>query len=417
MSRRPFTFATLALVAAFTAWAGLAELDVVSTAIGEIVPATRIKAVQHLEGGIVAEILVEEGAVVRRGQPLIRLDPVRAAAELEELTKRLTSLTLDISRLAAEAAGAGALEIPPGLERVAPEAAAAMRDMFASRHKRIEHDLRGQDNAVVQRESELTEITLRLQNNRKLLEIVASQVRISENLLGHDLTNRMAHLDFLRQQQVLRNQIEADQAALPRAEASMREARERRASMQEATVEQARRDLAVARQSFDELSERVRKFQNIQERTVLRAPVDGIIKTLAVNTEGGVISPGQTVAEIVPQGDRLIIEARLPIQDIGYVHLGQAVRVTLNIPDAALYGYLDGAVLRVSPDATVTASNQTFYKIRIETSQNRFEAGGRSYNLYPGMQVVCGILLGRRTVAEYLLSPWFRSLRFAFQER
>lgn len=418
-NERRFLLACLGLLAALALWAALAPLDVVSIARGEVAPASRVKTIQHLEGGIVSEILVEEGSVVKKGEALIRLDSVRARSEYDELQKRLTGLRVDVARLTAESGGKDQPTFPPELERAGPDLIARARETFDTRRRRFTHDARTQENLISQREADLRELTRRLADAQKTLEIVTSQVTISENLIRSDLSNRMAHLEVLRQQQLLRAQVNGDQIALPRAEAALREAHERLGSIREGFQEQARKDLAAAQQQVDELSERAVKLANTEERTVLRAPVDGIVKTLGVATEGGVIQPGQTVAEIVPVEDRLIIEAQLPIQDIGYVHPGQPVRVTLASPDASLFGALDGTVVRVSPDAVVTsgADARSFYKVRVETARNRFQVGAWEYRLYPGMQVQCAIRVGTRSVFEYLLSPWFRSLRFAFQER
>jgi adhesin transport system membrane fusion protein len=414
---RRFLITSAAVGAAFLAWAALAELDVVSMASGEVIPATRVKAVQHLEGGIVNQILVDEGTVVSRGQPLIRLDPIRAEAEVAELGKRLLNLRIDIVRMTAEAAGDAKLTLPPALEHEAPDLATAAHDLFTTHQRRIAHEIKTQNALVDQRRSELRELTLRLGNNQKYNELLSSQVSISANLLHGDLTSRMAHLELLRQQQNVRTQIDADRSSQPRVEAALNEAQERLGTVRESFLEQARRDLAAATQSLTELSQRELKFRNIQERTILRAPVDGIIKTLAVTTEGGIIQPGQTVVEIVPLDDRLVIEAQLPVQDIGYVRPGQDVRITLQTPDANAFGHIDGTVRVVSPDAIVVGGKYAFYKVRIETGQKRFEAGQRVYGLYPGMRVMCGIRIGTRTVLTYLLSPWLHALRFAFQER
>lgn len=420
-AERLFLLASAGLLAVLIAWAALAPLDVVSNAEGEVVPATRLKAVQHLEGGIIQEIMVEEGAFVRKGAPLIRLDPIRALAESDELRTRLAGLKVDAARLRAEVQGTDAVAIPPDLEAAVPDLCAQARAVFETRRKRFSHDVKTQEDLINQREDDVRELRQRVANSEKTLDIVSNEVEISANLLRSDLTSRMAHLEFLRQQQTLKAQIEGDRNAMPRAEAALREARERFGSIKEAFIEQARGELATAQQQIDELSQRAIKFANIQERTILRAPVDGIVKSLAVTTEGGVIQPGQTVAEIVPVEDRLIIEAELPIQDISYVHPGQTVRVTLVSPEAAAFGHLDGQVIRVGPDATVVsgtgAGARPFYKVRIETGQNHFTVGSWDYRLYPGMQVLCSIRVGTRSVFEYLVSPWFRSLRFAFQER
>jgi membrane fusion protein, adhesin transport system len=398
-------------------WAAWAPLDVAATAAGEVAPAGRVKAVQHLEGGIIAEITATEGERVSKGQLLFRLDSTRAQAETAEMTRRLRSLAIDIARLSAEISKSPDVVFDAEMEASAPELTAAARDLFVSRRERLAHEVRSQAQQAAQRQSEIHETQVRLRNNRRSLEIADAQVAISQNLLNKDLSNRMSHLEQLRQQQLLRALVEADEAAEPRLRAGLEEARERLAWIEGAAVEQARRDLADFRRQFDEMSQRMNTLRDVEARTMVRAPVDGILKSVQVATEGGVVQPGQVLAEIVPEADRLVIEARLPVQDIGYVQIGQAVRVSLNSTDASVFAPLDGVVDRVSPDATSTSDGRSYYKFRVVTTQSAFSGAGRRYSLYPGMQLTCSVLIGRRTVMEYLLSPWSAAMRFAFQER
>ncbi len=416
-TRRRLAVEIALTLAALLAWAAFAPLDVATSAPGEVGPASRVKAIQHLEGGIVAEILLTEGERVTKGQPLFRLDPTRAQAEVSELTRRLTSLRVDTARLTAEIANAAVPAFDEETTRTLPDVVAAALDLFNSRRERLTHEFRIQAQVVAGKTGELEEARVRMRNNRRALEIVTTQVTISENMLSKDLSNRMSHLEQLRQQQALRTLVDSDQAAIPRLEAALEEARERLAWVRGSAAEQARRELATARQQHDELSQRMQTLRNVEDRTVLRAPVDGIVKSVAVTTEGGVIQPGQTLAELVPAEDRLVIEARLPVQDIGYVHSGLPVRIVLNSGDASAYAPLNGRVERVSPDATVTNDGHSFYRVRVIPDQNAFDVSGRPYQLYPGMQVTCSVLIGRRTVLEYLLSPWTNAMRFAFQER
>jgi adhesin transport system membrane fusion protein len=398
-------------------WACTAPLDVVSNAVGEILPMTKVKAVQHLEGGIVAEIAVAEGQTVERDQPLVLLDPVRASSELEELAMRLLSLKVDIVRLQAEVDAAQAPQFPEELRREAPRLTEAARETFKARKARAEHDLRAQEHLITQRQQEWKEIEARIGSTQKSLGLIAEQVRISESLLQRELTNRMTHLDLARQMEALKGQLETDQAMLPRIEAAQREAREHLASLRAGFTEKARAELDEARRSFDELSQRALKYKQARERTVLRSPVKGVVKTLSVAARGQVAQPGQTIVEIVPLEDRLVVEAKLPLQDIGYVHENQSARITLNTPDAARFGHIEGVVRTVSPDAIVTEDKQAFYKVRIETEKSQFTAHEQAYRLYPGMQVLCSIRTGTRTVAEYLLEPLLNSARFSLEER
>jgi membrane fusion protein, adhesin transport system len=415
-ARRMLILGGLGLVALII-WAFFGRLAMVSNAVGQVVPRTRVKAVQHLEGGIIADILVEEGEHVVKDQALVRLDPVKTSSELDELSARLVGLQIDIHRLSAELEGAEKIDLPPALVARAPQLAISAQALFESRKRRLANDLYIQKSLIEQRQQRLRELEIGTANSRKALELISAQVDISDNLMKKELTNRLQHLELLRQQQALRGQLEADQAAMPRIEAALRESQEQLKLIRETFLGEARQEFVEVERSNDELSQRLLKYRYAKERIVLRSPVDGIVKTLAVATSGGVIQPGQTVVEIVPLGVELVIEARLPLQDIGYVHPGQSVRVTLNSPIARDYGHIDGTVDAISPDASVDEEGRAFYRVRVVTTRSRFEMGGHAYQLYPGMEVLCSILVGTRTVAEYLLGPWFRSMRFAFQER
>ena len=133
--------------------------------------------------------------------------------------------------------------------------------------------------------------------------------------------------------------------------------------------------------------------------------------------EGEVVQPGMTVLDIVPAGDKLVIEAHLALGDIGYVQPGQPATVKLATGDARMFGNLDGIVKHISPDAITIPEEGTFYRVLVETESDHFERDGRRYQLYPGMRVLVGIKTGERTVIEYLLYPYFDKLYHGFHER
>lgn len=150
---------------------------------------------------------------------------------------------------------------------------------------------------------------------------------------------------------------------------------------------------------------------------MLRAPGDGVIKTMYVATVGGVVKAGGTVADMVPAGDVLVIEAKLPPQDVGHVRRGQTATIKLASADAVRFGNLEGKVTNVSPDSIMTQQGATFYKVRIETERDYFQQRNLRYDLVPGVQVATSILTGRRTVLEYLLDPLIGGADTALRER
>jgi adhesin transport system membrane fusion protein len=175
--------------------------------------------------------------------------------------------------------------------------------------------------------------------------------------------------------------------------------------------------LEDASREIVQLNEIKKKLLDSLSRTVITAPVDGIIKELVYYTEGGVIPPNSSVMNIVPTGKELIIEAKLPTADIGFIKEGQSATIRLASADAINFGNIEGIVIKISPDATQDDSGQTYYKVEIKTQKTYFEYNEQRYNLTPGVEVSASILTGERTIAEYLLNPLLNISTSAIRER
>lgn len=407
----------IAAVVLFAIWASSAELDIVSVATGEVAPSTNIQSVDHLEGGIVRTILIKEGDRVSAGQPLVELEQTQSGADVQELNIRLRSLLADISRYKSELADKDKPEFPATLVKAEPELIKQATGLFETRKNRKLGQIRAQQDAIRQRELEIKEVQSRRDSAGKSLKLITEQIEISEKLLEKELTNRMLHLNLLKEAEDLRGRIDEAEAALPRLRAALGEARANMETIRASFREEAQTELDKVTREMEELSQRVRKSEDSLNRTTLRAPVDGIVKTLHVVSVGGVVKAGSTVVDIVPADDRLIIEAQLPPQDIGYVRAGQNAKVTLASADAAKFGDLKGTVDLVSPDTLVTEDGRPFYKVRISTDRSFFEDGKLRYDLFPGMQVVASIQTGSRTIMEYILDPLIGRMQDALRER
>ena len=410
-------FLCAAAVSAFLGWAWVGTLDIVSMAQGEVVPSTQIKTIQHLEGGIVGAIRVGEGSQVTEGQELIVLEPTASRADVGELRVRLTALGADIARLEALAKGLERPVFPDELADGHPAIVKQSLKRFDTKRRRFHNELERQKETVSQRKHEVREITARIHNARQNLKLLNEQVGISETLLKENLTNRFKHLELLRDARHLKGQIEADSEGVLRADAAWKAAKAELENITDRFDEENENDLDAVSLEFRELTERMKKFQDSLKRTIVRSPVDGTIKTLHVFTVGGVVRPGDPIVEIVPKGDRLIVEAKLQTSDIGYVAEGQPAVVKLASADAMRFGGLDGTVINVSPDTLMTPEGSPFYKVQIATEANHFKRGALRLDLLPGMQVVTSIKTGKRTVMEYVLTPLRYAMSGAIQER
>jgi adhesin transport system membrane fusion protein len=401
---------------AFGIWAAVGTLAVVSVAVGEVVPSTKVKAVQHLEGGIVREIHAHEGDVVTTGQPLISMEATASGADVGELLVRTIGLRIEVARLEAEIGGQKPV-FPEDLMQSEPKLVQSALDFYNSRINKVNDDVATQEAIISQRRQDVREILARIKNQQETLRLLAEKVRISEELLKDDLTNRYNHLNLLIESNRLSSSVEEDRAALQRAQSGLAEAQSKLRGIRNGFEAKAREELEQARRRLDELTPRLAKHQDSLKRTVLRSPVDGVVMTVHIATVGGVLRPGDTVVDIVPADDRLVIEAKLRTQDIGYVRAGQPASIKLASSDAARFDNLTGNVVSVSPDTVVSPDGFPFYKVRIETERDHFRRGGLRYNLFPGMQVMASINTGQRTVLEYLFDPFLNAFDSALQER
>ena len=220
-----FFLLCIAMCAAVGAWAYWGKLDVVSMAMGEVVPFSQIKTVQHLEGGIVSEILVREGEPVKKDQPIVVLEATASGADVGELQINVTALRVEIARLEAEATGAEEPDFAADLVANRVDLVAQAMDFFKARRNSLRSRFARQNESIAQRKQDIREITARIKNQKSSLKLLDEQIAISEELLKDKLTNRYIHLDLLKDASRLKGRIEEDNVALKRSHAALKEAR------------------------------------------------------------------------------------------------------------------------------------------------------------------------------------------------
>jgi adhesin transport system membrane fusion protein len=366
----------LAFVACFVAWAAWAEVDEITRADGRIVPDGKEQVIASLEPGLLGELMVKEGQTVKQGQALLRLDPTRMAAAQNEGELKSASLSATAARLRAEANGMP-LKFPDSI-RQAKALMAAETEAFESRRRLLDESVAGINRSValVQRELEMA--------------------------------RRMAAQGLMSDVEVMRLTRQTSELAQQRAERINR-------FRQEAASElvKVQNDLALLQE------QRVVRDDQMQ-RTVLTSPVDGVVKSIKINTVGGVVASGAAIMEIAPMGGRLLIEARVKPRDVGFVAVGQKAEVKLAGYDYNVFGGLHGRVEFISPDALGDAdkgAEATYYRTLVVSEKSTLKPRlGQALPLIPGMAASVEIKTGQRSVLSYLLRPMLKS-REALRER
>jgi adhesin transport system membrane fusion protein len=401
----------------FILWIFIGRLGVSSKAEGVVFPSTKMKSIQHLEGGIVQSIHVKEGDLVQAGQVLLRLETVANASEIAELKTLILSTKIDILRFQAELKIQDKLIFPKVYVSKNKTLTIQAQQLFLSRMRTLSGNINLQKKQIQQTQHAMTEVKARMKNSALSLKLIKEKIAISKDLLKDDLTNRFSHIDLLREKNSINSKLEEDTAVLKKSAALLLEKRLDLEKVHNEFKEDVRKKLEAANRTLQNLNEKIARFSDALRRTEIRAPVNGVIKQLYVVTKGGVVKPGETVLDIIPSGDQLVIEAKLPVDDVGYITVGQSATIKLSSVSGLRYDNLMGKVVQISPDSIQPPEGAPYYSVRIETSKNYFEDGNLRYKLYPGVQVRVNIQTGKRSLFSYLIGPLFRSFDEALQEK
>lgn len=404
------------LLAAGIGWAAVAQLDEVSVATGEVVPLGRVKVVQHLEGGIITDLYVAEGDLVRAGTPLLQLDLAATAMNKDELQVRLDGLMLARARHAAEASGA-ALALPAEVAARRPQLAETERAAHEARLRELESQVAVLDRQAEQRRQEIREFEARQASLGKALGLARQKLAMSAELLRDNLTPKLEHLQLQSEVQDIQGQLSVVAESIPRARSALAEAEGRAAEEHLRFRREAQEQLAEVDNTIARTQELFSQATDQQLRTEVRSPIDGVVKNMRFTTLGGVVRGGEPIMDIVPTGDTLVIEARLQPVDRGYVQEGQPATVKVTTYDYARYGGLEGTVVQVAPDSTTPEQGQPYFRVLVETEKDYLGDQPGEFAITPGMQATVDIHTGTRSVLDYLIRPVLKLRHEAFRER
>jgi len=397
-SERLLLIGVAAFTVAFIIWACVSKTEQVTRGMGQVVPTSQVQVVQSLEGGILAEMLVREGDVVKQGQVLARVRNVAFASEEKGIEARGAALKLRRARLMAEAHGQ-AFEPDPEIAAKFPQLAANETALYASRQNELSNSLSLLDDKIRQSEASLREIEAqiaRMSDSRVLLE---KELGITTNMVRQKAAPQI------------------DQIRLERLLADLSVSRSERGEKQNSFQSGALTDLSGVEAELAGISETLKTASDRVERAELKSPLDGVVKTVALNTIGGVVEPAMRLIEVVPVGDNLKITAKVSPADIGFLQVGQNVRIKLTAYDSTRFGSLQGKLTRISADTVTDKQGNVFFEIDAVADQNYLGEDAHKMPVIPGMVAQVDVITGNRSVMSYLLKPLLRARQEALTER
>jgi adhesin transport system membrane fusion protein len=397
-------------------WAANATLDEVTRGEGKVIPSSKVQIVQNLEGGILERILVREGDLVERDQPLLQLDDTRFSSTFRETRLKYLALLAKSARLRAEA-NKQPLQIPEIVWQEREDLARNEVALFESRAVELESNLSILREQESQTSHELAELRSKKDKIARSYELVRQELVMSEPLADEGAISEVEILRLKRSVNDLRGDLDASRLAIPRLQSAMEEMKDKIGDLEITFRTQARGELNEVEAELSGVEETLRSQQDRVSRTLVRSPVKGEVKQVKVTTIGGVIQPGMDLIEIVPIEGTLLVEAHVRPADIAFLRPNQDAQVKLTAYDYAIYGGLPAKLEHISADTITNEDGESFYLIRVRTERSHLGTEEHPLKIIPGMTAVVDILTGEKTVLDYLMKPVLRAREMALRER
>jgi len=406
----------------FGTWAALASLESAAIAKGVVVVETERKSVQHLEGGLVKDLLVRDGDRVEKGDVIIRLEDTNARAMYDIVRAELDASRAEEARLTAERDERDAITFPEDLlarSAVAKvnDALEGQRHLFSARRSALDGQVAILEQSIAQFREEIAGLKAQQAAREQQLVILGDELHGLKKLLRQGNVPRNEVLAYERRIAELSGEKGRFQADVSRAEQGIGEAKLRIGQLRKAAREEVVAKLREVQERTFGLQERLVAAADVLRRTEIRAPSSGIVMGMRAHTTGGVVAPGQEILQVVPVGDRLVIQAHVEPVDIDDIAVGQPASVRLTALKLRSTPIIVGTLRNLSADTMVDEqSGAPYYLARIEVSKEELTRLG-NVKLQPGMPVEALIRTGARTALGYMLSPLTDNLELAFREK
>ncbi len=436
-------------------WSSTINFELSTNVEGEIIPSGKVRKIQNLEGGIIKKINVSEGSIVNSGDIIIELERVKSQSEIGEIKTRIAFLEAEIITIRSiikknkpkyskyltknypEIVEASELQYKSILESKLSQKKLLNGKIGSEKEKKyaerslINGKINQNQNTIKIAENKLKDRKLKLKDRKEALELIQKQIDIGKDLLKENIISELQLLEMQGTKQAIKSDINDTNSEINDTNQFIDELK---SEIKNLNLEIKSKDkiynteiknlsleiLVNEKKLNEELSEkfhfyveekqkfttRLERYEDQLGRKFLTSPINGTVKKMNFFTIGGVVKPGEEIIEIVPMNETLIIEAKLPVSEIGYIKVGQETIVRLGGTDGVIFNPINGKVSLISPDTIKANDNENFYMIQIKTDASKFSNKNRDYLLYPGLKVNCNIIVGERSLLENLLAPF-----------
>jgi len=397
-------------------WAAFSEVDERVRGTGQVMPSSDVQVMQSLEGGILSDILVTEGDVVKKGQVLLRIADVQFASEGQGIEAQMAGLEAKQARLKAESSGQSFIT-PEDIVKKFPDIAANEEKLYKSRQEELNTALNIIQDDVHEADANLSEVKSSISKLVRSKELLQHQVDIDRKLVAEKAIPEIESLKAERELNETAGNLSSAYDSEHSLEAKLSAAKQKEDEKRGAFKSQALGDLNEVESKLSSIKANLTSVNDKESRTGLKSPVDGVVQKVYIKTVGGVIQPAQKLVEIVPLADDLMIRARIAPADVAFLRPGQDVKVKITAYDSQIYGTLDGKLERIGANTVEDAKGNAFFEIDVRTSKNYLGTADKPLRIFSGMVSDTEVIVGKRTILTYLLKPVLRTKDRAFTEK
>lgn len=406
-----------ALITFMIVWAGTSKVEEITRGQGQVVPSQDIQIVQSLEGGVLEEILVREGELVKSGQIILRVSDVQFSSEERGTEAKFLSLKARKARLEAEASGSD-LTLPDDVKEKSEAVATNEMALYESRQKELKNAYDILDDKITKSQADISELRANINRLSSSRNSLSEELKITKEMVRKRAMPKLEEMRLSRELNDIRGQINANIERRKALEAEMSSAKNERASQENVFRSKALKELGEVEAEIAVLEESLKSIGDRVDRTEIRAPVDGIVNNMALKTVGGVVEPAMKLVEIVPVDDVLKVTAKISPDDVAFLRMDMPVKVKISAYDSQRYGSLDGKLLRIGANSITNQQDGSIYfEIDVVTDKNHLGTPDSPLPVTPGMVADVEIISGKRTILAYLLKPVLRAKNKAFTER
>lgn len=406
----------LVTVVIFIIWASFTQIDEITKGDGKAIPYGQNQLIQNLEGGIVDEVYVKEGQIVKADEVILKIKNEKSVStsktneiKYQELEAKRQRLYAEANELNFNPKNSKDTELNYHLE--------LNKKLYASKIGEFTAKDKSFEEQIEQKKQELVEAKSNMEAFKKSLSYVNEEISMTEPMVKEGIKSKVDFLKLQREANEIKNKIDATKLSLPRLKSAIKEYTNKREEAKKFFINNSKKELNEVSAELSRVKTQQIEYSDQIERTMVKSPVDGIVQKLYVHTLGGVVKPGEDLVEIVPTNKKLILEIKIKPSDIAFIHPGAKANVKVSAYDYAIHGGLIGKVIFISPDTITDKQDNTFYIIHIETEKSYLGTEEHPLQIIPGMTVNVDIVTGKKSVMQYILKPILKTKQYVFSER